>query len=321
MTRRIARTFSQRIRSQPAPAWLAVILGALLIEGAWLRPVHAQAPMRQTTRRPSFDVALIIPTRSRGAESSEPAWGEFVARDVTTRYLIEYAYDINQWGRASDDELLQGGPDWINYEKYDVDAKVDDALAKRMRKFPPAEMQEQMRLMLQSLLADQFSLKVHREPHDRPVYALTVAEGGPKFLQTRNATSSPGSRDPDPDAKTVPPSSAGAHQLSLQGSMGELAAMLSQNPDVDRQVIDRTGLEGKYECLLEWGQPAGHGHNNPKAREAAGGDPASDGLLSSDPPEAPIFAAIQEQLGLKLEPATGSVDVLIIDYIERPSGN
>jgi len=301
--------------------WLTVVYVSMMFGATTFPPlgtpqVRAQSPLRQVPRPPTFDVALIIPSRNRGAESNEPAWGEFMAREVTTRYLIEYAYDINPSGRASSDDQLVGGPEWIDFEKYDVDAKVEDSFAKRMRKFPPEQMEEQMRLMLQSLLTDQFSLRVHHESKNRPVYALLPAEGGVKFLQARLA---PGSDGLDSEGKDPPPPPAGRRRLLLHGSMSQLALMLSRDPDIGRTVLDQTGIKGNYECALDW--PQAPDRNDHKLSDGKGYEATWDSPLAGDPPGPPIFTALKEQLGLKLESITGPVDVIVIDYIERPSQN
>ncbi len=226
-------------------------------------------------------------------------------------YFIELAYghDYGEFGfRKLRDDQLVGAPSWLFSEGYDIEAKVDDSLAEEFGKdCGPAfyrgscAYRQPMLLMLQSLLADRFKLRVHREAKEGRVYDLVVAKGGAKFLHAAPppewAATAPGSAPPHP---CVPPPGMGC--IEAQTSMGLLAEVLSGV--VDRPVIDRTGLKGGYFVKLV---------------SARGSAAATYSSSESSGPS--IFTALQEQLGLKLEPAKGPVETLVIDHIERPTEN
>jgi uncharacterized protein (TIGR03435 family) len=178
-----------------------------------------------------------------------------------------------------------GLPDWAKTEPIAVEAKMDADTARKLRKLPPMEQWKQMQFMLQAMLADRFALKAHRETKDLPIYELTVAKGGSKMKQTA-PDSSGGSAD-------YASGKATAHQISIES----LAANLSFA--VGRVIVNKTGLEGGYDFTLDY---------------------APDGADASDARPS-IFTALEEQLGLKLEPARGPMDVIVVDHIERPTAN
>jgi uncharacterized protein (TIGR03435 family) len=142
---------------------------------------------------------------------------------------------------------------------------------------------EQMRAMLQALLTDRFHLALHRETRQLPIYALVVVKSGPKLQAAA------------PNAPQTNSSRLG-HILTQRMSIAELASILTF--DLKRPVRDQTGLKGEFAFTLDW----------------------TPGLAdSSDGPS--VFAAVQEQLGLKLESTKGPIEVLIIDHSEKPSEN
>ena len=178
-----------------------------------------------------------------------------------------------------------GLPGWAKTEPIAVEAKMDADTTRALRKLPPMEQWKQMQLMLQAMLADRFALKAHRETNDLPIYELTVAKGGSKMKQTSPDTT--GGNANYASGKVT------AHQISIES----LAANLSFA--VGRVVVNKTGLDGGYDFTLDY---------------------APDSADPSDTRPS-IFTALEEQLGLKLEPARGSVDVIVVDHIERPTPN
>lgn len=178
-----------------------------------------------------------------------------------------------------------GLPGWAKTEPIAVEAKMDADTTRALRKLPPMEQWKQMQMMLQAMLAERFALKAHRETNDLPIYELTVAKGGLKMKQTAPDTT--GGNANYSSGKVT------AHMISIES----LAANLSFA--VGRVVVNKTGLEGGYDFTLDY---------------------APDGADPSDTRPS-IFTALEEQLGLKLEPARGPVDVIVIDHIERPTPN
>jgi uncharacterized protein (TIGR03435 family) len=237
---------------------------------AFAADIGAQAPMR-------FDVVSIKPNTSGeqgGTSRAQP--GRYQGVNVTLMRLIRLAYRPIQ--------EFEGGPDWINTEHFDVEAKAEGTPT-----------QDQMLTMLRTMLAERFGLQVRQETRERPIYALTLARRDGKLgAQLKPADAScPGG----PGTCGV---QMGDNALSSRSiTMARLAGELSF---VGRKVVDRTGLTGAFDVNLQW------------TPDSPGGAP-TDGNLPS------IFTALQEQLGLKLEPTTGPVDVLVIVRAERPTAN
>jgi uncharacterized protein (TIGR03435 family) len=178
-------------------------------------------------------------------------------------------------------DQIANGPGWINSDRFDIEAKAPGDV-------PPAA--EQARLMMQNLLAERFQLRLHRETRDLPVYALVVGKNGAKL------------KTGDPDVRegsVVQGTVNGLHMETKNGSMESLARQLSAS--AGRPVIDRTGLAGTYEYTLDW--------------LPLNTIPAPESIFPS------MFIAVQEQLGLRLEPTTAPHEVLVIDHAEKPSEN
>jgi uncharacterized protein (TIGR03435 family) len=179
--------------------------------------------------------------------------------------------------------------------------------------------------MLRTLLVERFKLVVHRENRDVPVYALTVAKGGPNLQQ-----SAEGSCVAPEEVMTQLRSSCGSSMINMRAADQVVMRTSKMNLDefskilivaLDRPVINRTGIMGGFDIILEFAPDRGIVRDMPiGAGLAITGPVAGRGAL---PPASgsSIFTAIQEQLGLKLEPAIGSVEVLVIDRVERPTEN
>jgi len=219
--------------------------------------------------------------------------GSFVARGVTLQTLIKVAYNHMQ------DPQIVGGPDWLNSAfngKFDIDAKMSAADVAELRKLPMEQLSDQG--MLKTMLRDRFQLVMHNETKNLPVYDLVVDKNGPKFQE-----------------------SSGPHRMRL--GKGELVsegtplALLIEQLSVrlGRTVVDKTGLKGNYAFSLHWTPEAVE-----EARIKADGI-SEAGLPPSTETSESIFKAVQEQLGLRLEPKAEAVQVLVIDHAELPSEN
>lgn len=286
------------------------------------------APSPQTTGEPlpSFEVASIKRSPSHVDSSTHIQPNRFTIRNQPLENVIKIAYghDLGDFGfRELRDNLLVGAPSWVHptgfaYEGYDIDAKVEDSLAENFAKLRCGSFfgsacgyREQMILMLQALLADRFKLKVRRETKQVPVYALVIAEGGPKFLHAKfDAPDDPAHRQ-NPGLPRPPraPCPEGMKCWQNYGPMALVAEILSEYQD-GRPVLDQTGLAGGYYLKLQFalGQPL-----------------ASAEETGTAPPPGPsgpsIFTALQQQLGLKLKPTKGAVESIVIEHIERPTEN
>jgi uncharacterized protein (TIGR03435 family) len=284
---------------------------ALLIVVAISMGVAAQTPASTPhPSRPSFEIASVKPNNT-GARSGAIQPGRLAQSGVTIRQLARMAYGTNQ---------LVGGPGWIDSELFDIEGKGSFD----MSGFLPGRdgSPPQVYLMLQQLLEDRFKLVVHKAMQERPVYALVAArrdrELGAHLKPSTfdcdahiaaivrsgrlSGPSAPGSPPPMPRCAI---GGGAGHLMADSIEMSGLASALSQS--TDRVVIDRTDLRGRFNVDLQW------------TPELAGAGPAPNAnAAATDAPPA-LVTAIQEQLGLKLEPTTASIEVLVIDSAARPT--
>ncbi len=269
----------------------SLILFAIGILGLTGQKAQAAQTPPAPAPRPKFDafeVATIKPVDhdpQGGRYITMQGTNRFIGKNYTLKLMISAAYNLNP-------HEISGGPEWIESDRYDI-AAVTPGEVRPTR-------DEQM-AMLRNLLADRFKLTFHREPKEFSIYELELAKGGPKLK--------PSTAAPDEPAQLIstvyPPS-----RMVLparNASMSDLAALM-QRALLDRPVVDKTGLTGKYDFDLEWA---------PDETQFGGEVPTA----SSDAPSAPLFTAIQQQLGLKLEATRGPVDALVVDKAERPTEN
>lgn len=239
----------------------------------------------------------------------------WVGTNVTAKQLIAVAYNVK-------DFQIEGGPSWINSERFDIDAKVGDSEAAQLAKLPVKQQQQQMALMLRPLLTERFGLEMKRGMKEGTVLALVVAKGGPKLKEVPppDPQAGPG---PSPGPITpghLPTPGPGQSYMMTNGRLATLASnavpvanlvnQLSQW--TGQQVVDQTGLKATYEYTLQFAP-----QNGPAGMPLPPGGPEA----APDDNTASIFTALQEQLGLKLESTKGSIDTITIDHIEEPSEN
>jgi uncharacterized protein (TIGR03435 family) len=292
---------------------LAVVVAAVAIPvvfGLLNAPrIRPQSKQSAAAPLPSFEVASIKPNRSRDTlRGAEWPPGRYTATNQPIKVLIEFAYNVQ-------DFQLSGGPNWIASDRYDVDAKVDDSLAAELKKLSYWRRRDQIRLMVQSLLADRFSLRLSHKTEILPIYALVIAKTGAKLQESKpdEIYSSGDKRQVGEEGEF----SMSHGQLTAEGfSMEGLVWFLSWR--LGRPVLDQTGLKGNYDFTLQWTPDESPGAMA-KVQTDAGPGTFAPPLPGSSGPS--IFTAIQEQLGLKLESTKGPLDVIVIDHIERPSEN
>ncbi len=257
-----------------------------LLVGMMNTPLHAQSP---ATAPLQFEVASIRPNNSEAKinDLSFAPGGRLTGINQSLRLLIMRAYGVRSF-------QISGGPSWLDSAKFDVEAK---------REGNPTP--EQMTQMFQSLLADRFQLRVHRETKDLPIYALLVAKNGPKLERSHPD----GCTDPTPGIPLPAPGEGpvricGSFNLQpgritgTRATMSQFAAALARYP-FNQSVVDKTALDGTYDINLQW---------TPDETAADRSGPS-------------IFTTIQEQLGLRLESQKGPVETLVIDHAEKPSAN
>ena len=261
---------------------------------------------------PSFDVASVRANRSEQTDNSIQLLpnGRFVATNSTLRSLILRAYKIH-------DSQLVGAPEWVDRERFDIDARA----AK-----PPAEGPEALIPMLKTLFTERFALRSHTESRQVAAYVLRRAQEGrlgPQIRPTEADCS--GQRVPTQEEIRAsvrdgwPPcgmvfvvnfttrTPAGtAVEMRFRRSATSIDDLAAAFPNaVGRPVVNRTGLEGRYDVEYSY---------TPQ--------PADPGVTSAFRPDTPgLFAAIEEQLGLKLQAERADVPVLVIDAVERPTEN
>jgi uncharacterized protein (TIGR03435 family) len=250
---------------------------------------------------PSFEVASIKPSRSGdGRTRIMFSPDAFTVEGLSAKTLIGLAYNLR-------DFQISGGPGWIDSERYDINAKMDEPTIESLRKLPPEQAREQRRLMLQSLLAERFQLKVSQSSKELPIYALVVAKSGAKLSESAAPPAGSGPTG-QRTMMRLEPGQLTATAISISALVDRLSL------EVGRKVVDKTGLEGRYDFTLHW-TPEQQAPLGGPGNGSEGAPPSSD---SSGPS---IFTALQEQLGLKLESAKGPVETIVIDRIERPSAN
>jgi uncharacterized protein (TIGR03435 family) len=261
-------------------------VAALVLLGAGML---AQAPAPRP-KFGAFEVATIKPVDSNGKGGqyiTMQGANRFVEKAYTLKLLIAAAYSLNP-------RTISGGPGWMESDHYDIVAVT------------PGEVRpthdEQME-MLRALLAERFKLTFHREQKEFSIYALEVAKGGAKLKQT-----AAGADEPVVVGPGVLFEGTQRVRLPVRNATLQDFATLMQRAILDRPVVDRTGLTGKYDFDLEWGADE---------TQFGGGVPAG----AADAASAPLFTAIQEQLGLRLVATKGPVEALVVDTAERPSAN
>ena len=229
--------------------------------------------------------------------------------------IFQWAYALpNQPGLLRGDQI-EGDPGWLTGELYDVVAKVDQADLADWQK--PAMRQTMLRAMLRDILAERCKVVVHYGNKKAPVYDLVIAKGGPKFQQAETVGSAE-LRRKHPDGGMM----RGSGTMVVQSQNGEQFYAISMAilantilaSVADRPVVDKTGLTGYYDLAL----PSSALRRPPPPPPPGASQPQD----APSPPleDESIFAAL-EALGLRLEPAKGQVETLVIDRVERPSAN
>ena len=251
----------------------------------------------------AFAVASIKrtpPDTGPGADFSAQAGGRLHARNNGVANFIQNAYGVPGY-------LVVGGPEWIRTDRYDLEAKADGEPSRA-----------EMMLMLQTLLAERFQLRLHRETRELPAYVLTVARGGAKLTRSKEGDCAA----PRPDGAPIPSLAPGETRLPSCGNNN--LSSRSNPPNITwtavgvnmasvtgalatffrRPVVDRTGLTGAFNIKLDL----------PPVQPAASDGGAPD-------PGASVFTVLQEELGLRVEEGRGPVEVLVVESIQRPTEN
>lgn len=241
---------------------------------------EAPGPMSRDAS-PGFEVATVKPSDPAGNNSGFKSSGRrvFAVRE-TVKSLITFAYGVHE-------SQVVDGPSWIDTEYFDVNGQPDQQGVPNL---------SQMRTMYRKLLADRFGLVAHSAKRELPVYVLSAGKGAAKLA--------PSQRQGNLPDQTMRRSGLLAEtNATMEEFAGSLQVMV-----LDRPVLDRTGITGRFDFTLHW---------TPDELLTAGGG-RSGGQGDGAPS---LFTAVQEQLGLKLESTKAQADVLVIEKVQRPSEN
>jgi uncharacterized protein (TIGR03435 family) len=264
---------------------MGLAISAIAVSAFLRAQTDAAQPEVASVPAAVYEIVSIKPTSpdERGGSMYSLPDG-FRWKNFTLDFLIRGAYGLIMDGQ------IVGMPGWVNSEPYDVEARAGANAAEAWKKLTYKERWKLQEPMIQALLADRCQLKVHRETREMPVYDLVIAKGG---LKMKEAAAN------EVDAETMKSSGAMiAQALSTDSLVNAFSGGFG------RMIVDKTGLAGKkFDFELTW---------TPDDRRAA--DSAADAGPS-------FFTALEEQLGLKLVPSKGPVEVIVIDHIERPSAN
>ena len=279
----------------------------------------------------TFDVASVKPAvpppadargmvtfrrSSGGPGSSDP--GRITYPNMSLKNVLMNAYDVKNFQIA--------GPAWLDTERFDIEATM-----------PPETTKEQFRSMLQNLLAERFKMTVHRETRELPMYALVVAKSGLKMKESVSvaaAVSSEAGPPPPPmpsqpklaaDGFPVVPVQRGLFQIMMPGRARMVAHEETMQDFVtrltnvmSRPVTDATGLTAMYDFVVTYSP---EGLNYPMPMPGGGAVGVANGgqsaVASGAEPLFDIFAAVQSELGLKLEAKKGPVETIVIDHAEK----
>ena len=257
--------------------------------------VNVLQSQSSVTARPKFAVVSVKPNKTDCCTGFGIGRGSSHGTHVTLQALIGLAYRVPSFE-------ISGDASWVRSDRFDFECKAED----------PTADNNQLRLMLQSMLEDRFGLELHRETRESAIYALVVSKGGAKIRLSSDQT-------PADDVSPTKPGDAPNHGGLLSGNgllvgngipLSRLATVIS--PQLERMVVDRTNLTGRYDIQLRW---------TPDSRELQPDNGGTRPQLPNISDAPSFFTAIQEQLGLKLESTRGPVEVIVIDRAHRPSEN
>ena len=266
---------------------LALILLRATPETAWVIPEPPpKVPPMVADADPSFEVATVKP--SDPAQQGKGFGGpprKFQTRNTTLNDLIAFVYSLNS-------KQILSGPAWMESEKFDITTGQPDV--------PGAPNEKQIKSMLRKVIEQRFAMKYHMDKKEMSAYVLTVAKTGPKLTKTEGDPNTPGAF-----------LFTKLGSLTVRNQSMEDFAHGMQGAVFDRPVVDHTGLQGRWDFSLKW---------TPDETQFT---VFGVKIVPNDAPDAPppVFTAIQEQVGLKLDAGKPMVDVMVLDHVEKPSDN
>jgi uncharacterized protein (TIGR03435 family) len=271
------------------PSPLALVLSRSTPETAWTIDTPPKLNRMDASASPAFEVATIKPSRP-----DEPNKSFLLGRDrlkivnANLSDLIVFAYGLHP-------KQVIGAPAWAQTDKFDIEGKPD-------REGVPSL--DQWKIMLQKLVVERCKLSFHQDQREMAVYVLSVGKTGSRLTPSLgNAMGLPGLGFRH---------GVGGDYIAHNATIGEFINSMTRNVRLDRPILDRTALTGRYDFTLDWApddsQFDGTGSRLPSPAEGSTNLPS-------------LYTAIQEQLGLKLEATKASANVLVVDHVEKPSAN
>jgi uncharacterized protein (TIGR03435 family) len=276
------------------------VLTVFILAGAKAVRAHSQAQSTATVA-PEFkyDVASIKPSKRSGGVffvGMEDTPDGFTATNFPLKSLIASAYGVQSY------EVF-GAPGWLGSEEYDIEAKMDGSVVDALLKLSTNDRTLERQHMLQALLLDRLKLTIHHETKELQTYTLVIAKNGPKLQESKpgdtNSNESLGASGGSVGAGVLAMVALGGTEIATGKAVPIANLVRNLTGFLSCPVLDKTGLTGVYDIKLQWTED-----NN-----------------QTDPNGPSLFTAIQDQLGLKLESRKGPAEVIVIDHVERPSGN
>ena len=255
-----------------------ICVSAGLLRAQAVQDASPKPTMMAKDAEPDWEVVTVRPSDPNDHYDRFDANGRtIVLENKTVEAMLRFAFGVQR-------SQIAGAPDWVRTERFDAKGTSNVEGRPDLKQFQS---------MVQKLLAERFGLKVHHEQREIPVFALTVARGGPMMAASKG------------DPNGMPDDSGGTDAKGRQMrkytnvSMADLAMMMQFH--LDRPVVDQTGIKGRYDFRMQW---------------------TVDDVQATEPDAPPgLFTAIQEQIGLKLEPVKARADVLVVDAVEQPGAN
>lgn len=288
-----------------------VLLASFVCGKSWAQGNPDIKAVDTLTRSATFEVVSIHPEKPSpdGKVRMQVGFtpnGTFTAHGITLKRLISMAYDL-------DEMQVTGGPDWLDQDRFSVEAKSDSATQERLKILSGPEQKAVAQQMVKALMADRFNLTLRPGTKEVPILALVVAKNGLKIKEATPGDSyANGLKDQNGQGHAGMMRFDGGSVTAQGVPLDNLTRLLTEQ--LHQIVENKTGLTEKYDFKLEWSRDEDH-DGRPGPNADAGG---ANGADASAPP---IFTALQEQMGLKLESQKGAVPAFAVERADRPTDN
>ena len=288
---------------------LLAVLAAVPLTLAQANAPPDAAKLDALTKAAKFEVVSIHPDDPDGHRMRIGMGpnARFIAEGVTIKRLVCMAYGIQ-------DFQLEGAPSWFTLERFSIQAKSESNVEVEFPKLTDEQKMAVGKQMIQAMLADRFKLLLRQESKEVPILGIVVPKNGPKLHEAAPGDAYPnGLKDGDGTSHAGMMRFDRGH-LTAQGvKLDNLASFLSEQ--LNQIVQNKTGLDGKYDFTLNWAPE----NERPGGPQQAGGEERS--APADGNAEPPLFTAIREQLGLRLEAQKSTVPVYIVERAEKPTAN